>query len=39
MQQRKVDTKGKSPKEGLTSAEDLTIMLPEGGDFSYHRLD
>ena len=25
-----VGTKGKSPKQGLTSAKDLTIELPEG---------
>ena len=30
---------GKSPKQGLTSAKDLTIELSEGREFSYHRLD
>ena len=26
-------TKRKSPKQGLTSANDLTIMLPNGRDY------
>ena len=30
---------GGSPKQGLTSAEDLTIEFPEHKEFSYHRLD
>ena len=33
MEERKVDTKGKSPKQGLAIVEDLTIELP------YHRLN
>ena len=32
MEERKVDTKGNSPKQDLTSAKDLTIELPEGRD-------
>ena len=39
MEERNVGTKGKSPKQGLTSAEDLTIDLPEGREYPYHRLD
>ena len=34
-----VDTKGKSPKQGLTSAKDLTIELPEERESPYHGLD
>ena len=30
MKERNVGTKGKSPKQNLTSAKDLTIELPEG---------
>ena len=32
-------TKEKSPKQGLTSAKDLTVKLHEGRDLTYHRLD
>ena len=39
MDERNVGTKkGKNPKQGLTSANDLTPELPEGRDSSYHRL-
>ena len=31
--------KGKSPKQGLTSAEDLTMELREGRESPYHRLN
>ena len=37
MAERNVD--GKVPKQGLTSAKYLTIMLPEARDSPYHRLD
>ena len=37
--EKKVSTKKKSPKQGLTSAKDLTVMVPEGRDSPYHRLD
>ena len=30
MKERYVGTKGNSPKQGLTSAKDLTVQLPEG---------
>ena len=30
---------GKSSKQGLISAKDLSIELPEGCESSYHRLD
>ena len=39
MEERNTSSKRKSPKQGLTSAKDLTIMLPEGRDTPYHRLD
>ena len=39
LEERNTGTKGKSLKQGLTSAKDLTIELPEGREFSYHRLD
>ena len=39
LEERNVGTKGKSPKQGLTSAKDLTIELFEGGESPYHRLD
>ena len=29
---------GKNPKQGLTSAKDLPMDLPEGCESSYHRL-
>ena len=29
---------GKSPKQGLISAKELTIELPEGHESPYHRL-
>ena len=32
-------TKGKSPKQGLTRFEDLTIELSEERESPYHRLD
>ena len=28
-----------SPKQGLITAKDLPIELPEGCEFPYHRLD
>ena len=34
-----VGTKGNIPKQGLTDAKDLNIMLPEGHDPPYHRSD
>ena len=34
----KVVMKGKSPKQRLTSAKDITIELPEGRESSYNRL-
>ena len=34
-----VGTKEKIPKQGLASAKDLTIDLPEGRESPYHRLD
>ena len=39
MEERKVGTKGKSPKQGLAKAKDLTLELPEGSESPYHRLD
>ena len=36
LEERNVGTKGKSPKQNLASAKDLTIELPET---PYHRLD
>ena len=30
---------GKSLKQGLTDAKDITIALPEGRESPYHRLD
>ena len=39
LEEKYVGTKGKSPKQGLTSAKDLTIELPEGRESPYHRLD
>ena len=39
MEKRNVDTKAESPKQGLTSAKDITIELPEGRESPYHRLD
>ena len=39
MEERNVGTKGKSPKQGLTSAKDLTIKLPEGCESYYYGLD
>ena len=36
---RNVGTKGKSSKQGLISAKDLTMELPEGCESLYHRLD
>ena len=34
-----VDTEGKSPKQDVTSAKDLTIELIEEHESSYHRFD
>ena len=39
MEERKVVTKGKSPKHGLTSFKDLTIKLPEGRESPYYKID
>ena len=40
MEERNVGTKGKSPKQDLTSAKDLTIEFLEGREiYPYHRLD
>ena len=39
MEERDVGTKGRSPKQDITSARNLTIELSEGREFSYHRLD
>ena len=36
MEERNLGTKGESPKQGLTSAKDLTIELPEERESSYH---
>ena len=33
LKERNVDTKNKSPKQGLTSTKDLKIMLLEGRDY------
>ena len=33
MEERNVVTKGKSPKQGLIIAKDLTMELPEGCEF------
>ena len=38
-EERNVDTKKKSPKEGLISDKDLATQLLEGCQPSYHRLD
>ena len=40
IEERNVGTKGKSPKQGPTSAKDLTIELPKVRESPYHyRLD
>ena len=39
MEERNVGTKGKSPKQILTRAKDLTIEPPEGRESPYHRSD
>ena len=39
MEEINVGTKEKSPKQGLTSAEDLTIEFFDGRESPYHRLD
>ena len=39
LEKMNVGTKEKSPKQGLTSAKDLTIELPERRESPYHRLD
>ena len=38
MEEMNVGTKGKSPKQDLTSAKDLRIELSEGRESPYHRL-
>ena len=38
VEERNVGTKGKRPKQGLISAKDQTIELPEGRKSPYHRL-
>ena len=39
LEERNVRTKGKSPKQDLTSAKDLNIELLEGRESHYYRLD
>ena len=39
LEKRNVGTKGKCPKQGLTSAKNITMELPEGRESHYHRLD
>ena len=39
LEERNVGTKGKSSKQNLHSAENLTIELPERREFPYHRLN
>ena len=39
LEERNLGTKGKRPKQNLTSAKDLTIELSEGRESSDHRLD
>ena len=39
VKERNVGTKGKSPKQDLASAKDLTVELPEGRESPYDRLD
>ena len=39
IEEKNVGTKGKRPKQDLTSAKSLTIELYEGGDSTNHRLD
>ena len=39
MEERNVGRKGKSPEQGITSAKALTVELPEGCEYPYHRLD
>ena len=36
---RNVGKKRKNPKQDLTSANDLTIEIPDGRKSPYHRLD
>ena len=39
MEGKNVGTKtGKVPKQGLTGTKNLTIMVPEGREHSYHSL-
>ena len=38
LEEKNVDTKGNSAKQDLTSAEDITMGLPEGRESTYHRL-
>ena len=38
-QKERGNISGKSLKLGISSAKDLTIMLTEGCDSPYHRLD
>ena len=39
MEERNVGTKEKSPKQGLTNANDLTIEHLKGRESPYHKLD
>ena len=39
LKERNVGMKRKTPIQGLTSAQDLTIELSEGRESPYHRLD
>ena len=39
LKEKNVGTKEKSHKQGLTSAENLTIELPEGRESPYYRSD
>ena len=39
MKEMNASTKGKCPKQDLTSSEGQPIGLPEGRESPYHRLD
>ena len=39
LEKRTVGKKGKSTKQALPSAKDLTMQIPEGCESPYHRLD
>ena len=39
LEEKNVGTEGKSTKQGLTSAEDLTKEIPDERDSPYYRLD